>query len=66
MQIPPRSPNLIIKGVNDCFFEIESMCQHIESEFEICPDTECESYKPCNQLKKQNKHFGVQQDSNKK
>ncbi len=48
MEITPDLPNEIIKGINDCLFELESMCQHIKNEFEQCPNVECELYRPCN------------------
>ncbi len=46
MEITPKSPVEIIKGVNECFFALEDRCQHIESEVEKCPNIECELYKP--------------------
>ncbi len=52
MQITPESPHEIIKGINDCFFESEDDCQHIEGEVEKCPNIECELYKPLNPMNK--------------
>ena len=52
MQITPKPIVEIIKGDNDCFFELEGMCQHIESEFEKCQNVECKLYKVHNPVKK--------------
>ncbi|KKL12052.1 hypothetical protein LCGC14_2539640 [marine sediment metagenome] len=46
MEITPESPREIIKGINNCFFELEEMCHHIVSEFEKCPKVECHLYRP--------------------
>ena len=49
LEIVSESPE-IIKGLNDCFFEFENLCQHVESEIEDCPNIECEFYKPLNRM----------------
>ncbi len=48
MEITPESPNEIIKGINDCFFELKSMYQHIKNESAKCSNVECELFKPRN------------------
>ncbi len=50
MQITPESFIEINKGVNDCFFELENMCQHVKSEVEKCPNIKCDLYQPLNPI----------------
>ncbi len=52
MQVTPESPVEIIKGVNDCFFESEDHCHHVEGEVGKCPNVVCKLYKPQNPMDK--------------
>lgn len=43
----------IIEGEDQCFFEVDRICFHVDSSFEKCSRIKCDLYKSVCPLKKQ-------------